>query len=66
MTKMIFDVSTLYKRYQNGNLDVQASQWFYLFIFELSEGHLNLNAKTGKWNKFAEFLKFVWTSHVQS
>ena len=59
MNKRIFDVATLCNKYRNENLDVQDSQWYYLFIFELSEGHLNLNAKTGKWNEIAEFLKFV-------
>ena len=66
MNKMTFDVATLCNMYQNGNLDVQDSQLYYLFICKMAESHVNLNAKTGKWNKFAEFLKFVWTSHVQS
>ena len=44
---------------QNGNLDVQASQWYYFYICKMAESHLNWNAKTGKWNKFAEFLKLV-------
>jgi len=59
MNKMTFDVVTLCNMCQNGNLDVQASQWYYFFICKMAEGQLNLNAKTGKWNKFAEFLKFV-------
>ena len=33
VNKMIFDVATLYNMYQNGNLDVQASQWYYLYIY---------------------------------
>ena len=65
VNKMIFDIANLYNKYQNGNLDVRDSQWYYLFIWRMAESHLNWNAKTGKWNKFAEFLKFVWTSHVQ-
>ena len=66
VNKMTFYISTLDEKYQNGNLDVQDSQLYYLFICKMAESHVNLNAKTGKWKKFAEFLKFVWTSHVQS
>ena len=51
---MTFDVATLCNMCQNGKLDVQASQWYYFYICKMAESHLNLNAKTGKWNKFAE------------
>jgi hypothetical protein len=56
---MTFDASNLCKKYQNGNLDVHASQWYYLFLYKSAERCLNLNPKTSKWNKFAEFLKLV-------
>jgi len=32
--KMIFHISTLCKKYQNGKLDVQASKWYYLFLWK--------------------------------
>jgi hypothetical protein len=56
---MTFDVATLYHKHQNENLDVQALQWYYLFVWEMATSHLNLTAKTGKWNEFAEILRMV-------
>ena len=50
VNKMIFDIVNLCKKYENGYFDVQYSQWYYFFICKMAESHLNLNAKTGKWN----------------
>ena len=40
--------------YQTGNFDVQASQWSYFYICKTAIRNLNLNAKSAKWNVFAE------------
>ena len=38
-------------------MDVQALKWYYLFIYKMAENCLNSNAKTDKWDEFAEFLR---------
>ena len=40
--------------YQTVNFDVQDSQWFYFYICKTAIRNLNLNAKSAKWNVFAE------------
>jgi len=48
VNKRIFDGATLCKKYQNGKLDVQASKWYYLFLWKNAERCLNWNTKTVK------------------
>ena len=45
VNKMIFNVLTLCKKYQNGNLDVQASQWYYVVFWEKNHTRFSLRGK---------------------
>ena len=48
VNKRIFDVANLCNKYQNENLDVHDSQWYYWFLYKSAERCIKLNSKTGK------------------